>query len=70
MPESANNVELFDVIKDPNETTNLVRLWLLQLQQDMINSFHAQHIKDVQGVPKKRVKQSKVIFLTLYVELG
>ena len=25
MPESANNVELFDVIKDPNETTNLVR---------------------------------------------
>ena len=24
----------------------------------------------IQGVPKKRVKQSKVIFLTLYVELG
>ena len=25
MPGSANNVELFNVIKDPNETTNLVR---------------------------------------------
>lgn len=29
MPEAADNVELYDVVEDPNERRNLVRLFLL-----------------------------------------
>ena len=40
----------------------------ITLMKIILFCHHREGVK-VQGVPKKRVKQFKVIFLTLYVEL-